>query len=658
MADVCTACHTRTFSDGHFYQFDASVRLYNEKFAIPATDLMKLVRERKLLENPASFSNKIEWTYWELWHHEGRRARHGAAMMGPDYTWWHGFYDIAQHFYFKLLPEARELGDPEVDAFVDNILDSDPMHQWVREQTDDLKKQIRSGDMQKIYARFFVEELSMLQTYLDFIRAVSLDRLGRIGVVLTTTAFISFVVFQIAMLSGIVTNAYVGLIVYLLFPVLFVLGLCIIPIAWHRQRKRTGLSASELLAQRFGKEGIRGDVAGSKVFRTVAIFTLANVLILGTASVKMLHFMDSARFCGTACHSVMSPEWATYQASPHARVACVECHVGEGVGALVNSKLNGAWQMVSAALDLYERPIPTPVHQLRPARETCEKCHWPDKFYGSRLETRVSYENDEASTPRYTTLNLKIDAGAAGSTGVHWHVDLENEVRYRLGRRPTRGDDLGRGPASPMATSDATSTPSSPQPKRLTASERAMDCVDCHNRATHVYEEPGRAVDERIRLGGIDRTLPLYPPPGGCRCDRWLPIARSRPAGHQGRPGELLPPKLPACKRRHGTTGSMPRSKSSKRSGHETSTPGCESSGAPTRASSATPIPQVVSAATHATSRIPRAIGSRTTAPCVTRSSPTTQIGPFAYLEPAPEKSRNRPMHIYLREEFLASTSH
>ncbi len=158
MQQVCTACHTPTFTDGHFYQFDASVRLYNEKFAIPATDLIKLVRSKNLLENPAAFSNKIEWTYWELWHHEGRRARHGAAMMGPDYTWWHGFYDIAQHFYFKLLPEARELGDPEVDAFVEELLDSDPMHRWVREQTADLKKQIRSGDMQKIYTRFFTEE--------------------------------------------------------------------------------------------------------------------------------------------------------------------------------------------------------------------------------------------------------------------------------------------------------------------------------------------------------------------------------------------------------------------------------------------------------------------------------------------------------------------
>jgi hypothetical protein len=157
MREVCTACHTTTFTDGHFYQFDASVRLYNEKFAKPATDLINLVRERGLLDNPAAFANKIEWIYWEIWHHEGRRARHGAAMMGPDYTWWHGFYDIAQHFYFKLLPEARKLGDAEVDAFIDRLLDSDPMHRWVREQTDDLKRQIRSGEMQQIYSKFFSE---------------------------------------------------------------------------------------------------------------------------------------------------------------------------------------------------------------------------------------------------------------------------------------------------------------------------------------------------------------------------------------------------------------------------------------------------------------------------------------------------------------------
>jgi len=155
MEDVCSACHTRQFADGHFHQFDATVQLYNEKFAIPATNLMKLIRARKLLEYPAEFSNPIEWTYWEIWHHEGRRARHGASMMGPDYTWWHGFYEVAQHFYTEFLPEARAFGDPEVTAFVDTLLESDPMHRWVRQQTADLTRQIRSGDMQKIYAKFF-----------------------------------------------------------------------------------------------------------------------------------------------------------------------------------------------------------------------------------------------------------------------------------------------------------------------------------------------------------------------------------------------------------------------------------------------------------------------------------------------------------------------
>jgi hypothetical protein len=349
----------------------------------------------------------------------------------------------------------------------------------------------------------------MLRTYLDFIRALAVDRLGRAGVILVTASFITFVVMQAAILLGIVGNAYVGLIVYLLFPLLFVVGLVLIPIAWARRRRVTGLTTRELMASQFGPDGVEADIAGSKVFRTVAILTLANVLILGIASLMMLHFMDSAEFCGTACHSVMSPEWSTYQASPHARVACVECHVGEGVGALVNSKLNGAWQMVSAAFDLYERPIPTPVHQLRPARETCEKCHWPEKFYGSRLVSRVAFADDEASTPSYTTLNLKIDPGAAGASGVHWHVDADNQVRYA-----SVGDERRE-----MIWVEAEQPDGSVRRwvnTRLTAGaesgiteQRVMDCVDCHNRATHIYKRPDEAVDALIQLGAIDRRLPF-----------------------------------------------------------------------------------------------------------------------------------------------------
>ncbi len=494
----------------------------------------------------------------------------------------------------------------------------------------------------------------MLRTYLEFLRAVSLDRLGRVGVVLTTTAFVSFVVMQLAMLTGIVTNAYVGLIVYLLFPVLFVLGLILIPVAWYQQKRRTGLSAAELLEQRFGRDNVQGDIAGSRVFRTVAILTLANVLILGGASVKMLHFMDSPRFCGTACHSVMSPEWTTYQASPHARVPCVECHVGEGVGALVNSKLNGAWQMVSAAFNLYERPIPTPVHQLRPARETCEKCHWPDKFYGSRLQTRVSYDNDQTSTPHYTTLNLKIDAGAAGATGVHWHISPDNEVRYA-----SVGDERQE-----MVWVEARQPDGSVRRwvnanlgwgEEAAGGERVMDCVDCHNRATHIYEEPGRAVDDRIRLGAIDRELPYI------RRQAVAAVSGGYPSLEAARNGiraglesfyrRNYPEQASAWYDRIDTAiaeleliwmrnvhpgmriewGAYPSFL-----GHS-DTPGCFRC--------------------H-TRDLRDADGSWIPDDCTLCHSILAydEPEPFAYLEPAPEKSRNRPLHIYLQQEFLAST--
>jgi len=155
MKDVCSTCHGGAFVDGHYRQFDATVALYNDKFAKPAGMIMQLVRKNKLLEHPADFSNEIEWVYWELWHHEGRRMRHGAAMMGPDYTWWHGAYEVAKHFYFELIPEAREYDNPEVNAYIDSLLVNDPMHKWLSTATAELKGDIRSGKLQEIYHRMF-----------------------------------------------------------------------------------------------------------------------------------------------------------------------------------------------------------------------------------------------------------------------------------------------------------------------------------------------------------------------------------------------------------------------------------------------------------------------------------------------------------------------
>ena len=155
MKDVCSACHGQSFINGHFYQYDATVRLYNEKFGKPSGEIMALIKKNNLLENKASFGNKIEWTYYEIWHHEGRRARHGASMMGPDYTWWHGFYEVAKHFYFDFLPEARSYKNAEVDSYIDNLLKNDPMHQWLNLPLEKIKQMIRSGELQKLYNLYF-----------------------------------------------------------------------------------------------------------------------------------------------------------------------------------------------------------------------------------------------------------------------------------------------------------------------------------------------------------------------------------------------------------------------------------------------------------------------------------------------------------------------
>lgn len=155
MKDVCLNCHQERFVDGHYYQYDALVELYNEKFAKPAGTIIKMIKDKGLLESKAAFSNEIEWEYWELWHHEGRRARMGAAMMGPDYTWWHGIYDVAHNFYFKLIPEARHYNDPEVNSYIDNLLKNDKMHNWINKPTKEIKEAIRSGELQKNYQGLF-----------------------------------------------------------------------------------------------------------------------------------------------------------------------------------------------------------------------------------------------------------------------------------------------------------------------------------------------------------------------------------------------------------------------------------------------------------------------------------------------------------------------
>jgi hypothetical protein len=348
----------------------------------------------------------------------------------------------------------------------------------------------------------------MIAKLKTFIRAVSRHWLGKSGVVITNAAFFTLIFLELLRISGILTNSYSGLVTYMTLPALFIFGLLLIPMGWWRLKKGSGLDNAGLMKREFDAEFLKAKSTGSNLTMTITVLTLINLIFFGTISARMLHFMDKPVFCGTACH-VMEPEWTTYQASPHAHVACVSCHVGEGVGALIDSKINGLYQVLSVSLNLYEKPIPTPVHQLRPARETCEKCHWPEKFYGMRLKTITHFQNDSLNSPKYTTLALKV--GAAESepgSGIHWHISRGHEVIYKsLGEKRER---MAWAEVH-YANGEIRRFENSNLPEKAEESDyeiRTMDCVDCHNRATHIYENMEYAIDRRMAQELIPNKLP------------------------------------------------------------------------------------------------------------------------------------------------------
>jgi len=145
MQDVCRNCHAPPFVEGFYTQFDKLVNLYDDKFAKPATAIRNELMDRGIITR-GDFDDKIDWIYYELWHHEGRRARHGAAMSGPDYAWWHGMYDVGKVFYTEFLPEVKRVAGPAVyDELVKKYLAPDVRHEWYlkgmsKEQLEKIRK--------------------------------------------------------------------------------------------------------------------------------------------------------------------------------------------------------------------------------------------------------------------------------------------------------------------------------------------------------------------------------------------------------------------------------------------------------------------------------------------------------------------------------------
>ena len=238
-----------------------------------------------------------------------------------------------------------------------------------------------------------------------------------------------------------------------------------------------------------------------------AILGVLTLLVLVGAAYGW-QYTNSPQFCGTTCHT-MPPEYSAYLASPHARVDCVECHIGRGFIATQITRKAGDMRHIFATV-FHNYTYPIYAANMRPARETCEKCHNPDKFSVDSLMEDKLFQNNTDNTPYSIFVSLKTGGGTARQglgKGIHWHV--ENKVMYYS------TDELQQNiPYIRVYNADGTYTAytdiaSSFDPSNVKESEmHEMDCVTCHNRVTHLVPMPSDQMDAALARGFIDKTIP------------------------------------------------------------------------------------------------------------------------------------------------------
>ncbi|MDH5751695.1 MAG: NapC/NirT family cytochrome c [Deltaproteobacteria bacterium] len=305
-----------------------------------------------------------------------------------------------------------------------------------------------------------------------------------------------------------VSLAYSG-ILFLVYFAFVLIGMAVIPVGiliegYRRKKAGANMMGPDLVLDlriRAHRLGLFGGIAG-------VMFLL---MAMAAGSYQVYHITESNEFCGNMCHQVMSPEYTTYAYSSHARVDCVECHIGSGAEWYVRSKFSGIRQVFAVMMGNYPKPIPTPIHNLRPARDTCEQCHWPKKFIGYREQVHSYYHGDETSTPFGMRLILKIggeEHSLMKGSGIHYHMMIANSVEYmardqdRLEIPWVRITHDGR-----REVFEDTSNPLSAEEKAA-LEIRTMDCMDCHNRPSHQFPVPGKLVNQALGSGAIDSSLP------------------------------------------------------------------------------------------------------------------------------------------------------
>ncbi|MEK7756170.1 MAG: NapC/NirT family cytochrome c, partial [Planctomycetota bacterium] len=332
------------------------------------------------------------------------------------------------------------------------------------------------------------------------------------GLFLTAMAILLLLTFALFTVVTRQANPYVDIVGYLVLPGILVLGSLIVPVgmffkSWRLRRR----DPSQKLSFLFPRIDLN-DPAQLRAAKVVVGGTFLMLPVVVVSSYHGYHYSDSAEFCAKACHKVMEPQATTYEHSAHARVACAECHIGEGASWFVKSKLSGTRQVFATIQESFPRPIPPAITNLRPARETCERCHWPKKFFGAQLREIVHFGADENNTRRELDMLLKTGGGDESigrAEGIHMHMALEGRLEYVA--TDVKVQDIpwvkytDRAGNVWIYRSDGRPS-SDPIPE---GPVRQLDCMDCHNRPAHNFRSPEEAVDIFLDVGRIDTTLPF-----------------------------------------------------------------------------------------------------------------------------------------------------
>ena len=328
------------------------------------------------------------------------------------------------------------------------------------------------------------------------------------GALLTTVSAAAFIILIVAELAGLFENPYAGLLILVVIPAFFVIGLLLIPLGmwleWRRRRLHPDAVRHWPVVD-FGKSSARRWTVA------VVALTAVNLIIVSIAAAGTVHWMETPSFCGQTCHTPMEPQFTAWQAAPHSEVRCVDCHVGEGARALVRSKLAGARQLYHVITAQVPKPIPG-VADMRPALETCGNCHWAGRNLGEPMRMKREYADDEANSETVTNLQLMIGSPSQKtSTGraIHWHADPNVHIEFV-------STDAERQTIPYVRLARVTAPSRNSRPREHTDAEiaqgerRVMDCIDCHNTPAHrIAPTPEQAVDRAIEAGEISRSLPF-----------------------------------------------------------------------------------------------------------------------------------------------------